>query len=383
MALKIDLIANTRQFQAEAKKAGKSVDDIGDSLDDVVKDGDRGLEKLERSFKDLATEADRTEKKVDDIGVGGSKGFGKASEAAGEFKSEALQNFSEVTSSFDGSMSSIGELAQGTLGGLASSLPGIGLAAGGAAVGVGLITSALEGVEERRALLTERANDLANAYIDAGTNVLDAVSIAARTSEIITGEERDEAKEYARVLGVDLPTAARAMAGDVNALAVVNKLASEAMDENRGIAAAQRESLKALTPEQQKQLRTNQGLIAAGKELNGVVDEANQKFNDQQAVLQGLLNDAGSATEEIDELGNVLYTLPDNTQIMIDAETGKATTDVSKFRGDLDKKIPTVKTTTIKVGVQDNTRKDVDRIVRNINGRVASISIKGNTRDMR
>ena len=95
-------------------------------------------------------------------------------------------------------MSSIGDLAQGTLGGLASSLPGIGVIAGGAAVGVGLITSALEGAEERRQVLEDRASDLATAYIEAGTNVLDAMGVASRTSEILTGEERDEAKDRPR-----------------------------------------------------------------------------------------------------------------------------------------------------------------------------------------
>lgn len=352
MALSIDIAANTKQAQAQVKDLGETLEDVGDTLDDVARDGKQAGDKLERSFKDLAKEAKKADNAIEDIGDGGKKGFNKAGEASGEFRSEALQNLSEVSSSFTGDIQSIGDLAQGTFGGLASSLPGIlGLAGAGAAAGIGLITSAFVAADERRQELEQRANDLASAYIDAGTNVLDAMAVANASADILTDQEkRKEAQAYADALGVDLPTAIRAYVGDSNAMAVIDKIATDAKRENRDIADAQRESLKALTPEQQKQLEANQKAIAAQRELTGIVDGANTTFETQQSILRGLINDADGATKQVDDLGNELYTLPDGVQVMIDAETGQATTDVSKFKQDA-ASIPTEVTSTVKVAI--------------------------------
>ena len=258
----------------------------------------------------------------------------KGEEVSGELK----QNLGETFSSFRGDLEDLPQIAQDVFGGLAGSvgglIPAFGLAAG--AAGMGLLISAFQVAEERRQQLAERANDLANAYIDAGTNVMNAMSIAARTSEIITGDEREEAQNYAKVLGVDLPTAARAMAGDTNALATVNAIAARAMSDAKDAANEQKESLKALTPDQQEKVKADLEAINAARELAGVVADANQKFNDQQGVLKGLVTDADGAAVSVDNLGNQVYELPDGTKIMIDAETGQASTDVSKFKGDTD-----------------------------------------------
>lgn len=222
-----------------------------------------------------------------------------------------------------------------------------GVAAAGA-LGIGALIAALSQAEEKRKELEERANDLAQAYIDAGSNVLSAMSIASRTSDILTGDERKKAKEYADIIGVDLPTAARAMAGDLNALAVVNQIASKAQEENTSIVGENATALERARAAQSATVQENQRQIDAARELNGVVDSANTSFRDQQAVLKGLVEDASSATVQVDDLGNKLFTLPDSTQVLIDAETGDASTDVANFKGDLNS-IPkqTVSTVTL------------------------------------
>lgn len=357
MAIEIKFLSNIVSFLRGTKSMDDALEDVADALDDVARDAqragdktedslqdaERASDRLERSFRDVRDAAKDVEKATDDIGDGGKKGFGKASEASGEFKSEALQNLSEVSSSFTGDIQSIGDLAQGTFGGLASSLPGVlGAAGAGAAVGVGLITAGFVAAEEKRKALEERANDLASAYIEAGTNVLSALAVADASSAVLTDpEKRKEAQAYADALGIELPDAIRAYVGDANALAVVDKIAAEAKRDNRAIADQQRESLKALTPEQQKQIEKNQAAIAAQKELNGVVADANATFEAQQAVLFGLINDAEGATQQVDELGNTLYTLPEGEQIVVSADTKQATTDVTKFKGDVDTIPPT------------------------------------------
>ncbi|QCQ16986.1 hypothetical protein [Microbacterium sp. RG1] len=370
----IDIAANTRAAQSQVKDLSKALDDTADSLDDLARDGDKAGDKMESSFRAMVLASGRTQKAVsDDAKKGGrdlergyrdgakdaAKGVDdgldaikRSTEEAGD---ELRQNLGETFSSFRGDLEDLPQIAQDVFGGMAggaSNLAGS-LALAGGAAGIGLLVAGLQLADEERQKLEERANGLAQAYIDAGSTVLDAMTIASRTTEILTGDERAKAEEYANTLGITIPEAARAMAGDLNQLAVVNAIAAKGMDENRQIADDMRESLKALTPEQQRSVEQNSKQNLAARELAAVVDGANTKFEEQQEVLKGLVRDAGEVTQEVDELGNKLLTLPDNTQIMIDAETGKATADVSKFKGDLDGVPETVRSTVV-VGVDDS-----------------------------
>nr|WP_278101895.1 hypothetical protein [Microbacterium proteolyticum] len=351
MAIEIEFRGRPQNLQRAAQAVEDAFDDIGDRVDDLGRDGRRSLDKLD-------------------------EGLSKAKQGAADFKEESSSTAREAAASFDGTAEAITDAFQETAANAFAGFGPAGAVAGvAAAAGIGLVTAAFQQADERRQQLQDRANDLANAYIDAGSSVLDAVSIAARTSEIITGDEREEAQQYAQTLGVDLPTAARAMAGDVNALAVVNKLATDAMEENRDIADGMRESLQALTPEQQEQIVKNQGIIGSARELNGVVADATQKFNDQQGVLRGLIRDAGTATKEVDALGNELYTLPDGEQIMIDAETGQATTDVSRFKGDLDG-IPETVNTRVAVDADVSRARET---ISNLNGQRIYVTVDAST----
>jgi len=316
------------ELQAVAKAAGKTEDD-------VVRD----FRKIEAAAKD----------------VDAGSGFKKAGEASSEFKQEALANLSEVTSSFSGDLSSIGDLAQGTFGGLAALGGGFGLAAGGVAAGIGLIISSLQQAEEERARLAERASDLASAYIDAGSAVLDAVTLASRTSEILTDpDQRKEAERLVDVLGVQLPEAARLLAGDTNTLAAARAIVSQNEAEYLDLMQQSANYMNGeFTKADQARLDQLTAQRQAVRELTDINGQANETFRAQQGVLKGLINDAASATVEVDELGNELYTLPDGTQIMIDAETGQATTDIQKFKGDVDG-IAETKTTQFKVSLDDS-----------------------------
>lgn len=375
MALKLDILANTRQFVGEMKKAGSSTEDISDALDDMARDGAKAGDKLERTFRDMATDAKKADKAVEKIGDSGGKGFSKASEASKEFKQEALANFSEVTSSFDGSMSSITDLAQGTLGGLASGLAGpLGLAAGGIAVGVGGIIAAFTQAETHRAELQARAGDLASAYIDAGTNVLDALTVASRASEILTDPERTkEAEALARVLEVDLATATRALAGDQNALTLANRIvrhSEEELDELRKKTAVAGQ----YTAADIERLNLLEEQASRMADVQKVTGDANKTFEAQQDVLKGLITDAEGATVQVGTLGDTLYTLPDGTEIVIQADTGQATTAVQQFEDEFEKATKT-KVAKVTLKVDDQATGKVNQIIRDISGKVAKITV--------
>lgn len=243
--LTLDIAANTRSAVSGVKDIGDALEKVADSLDDIARDaqrperaiqdvGDAGRdaardidqagEKVERTFRDMVADAKKADRAVSDVGDSAKKGMGKAGAAAGEFKSEALQNFSEVTSSFDGSMSSIADLAQGTLGGIAGSLPGIGVAGGIAALGIGAITSALQDAADRSAEIKE---GIINDFLDMGS-ALDAEAVKARTRDILGSEDtRKQAVMLADLLGVTVGQAALAMAGDFESAGVT---AQQAMD---------------------------------------------------------------------------------------------------------------------------------------------------------
>ncbi|MBO0983933.1 hypothetical protein [Rathayibacter sp. SD072] len=169
----------TDAIDDSAKDADRSGKKIGDGLSDGVERGSRDAikanDKTDRSFKDLADSVKRESKSAgDDLGDnlkrGADKGSDAASEATAEFKDEAKANLSEVVSSFDGSFESIGDLVQGTLGGIVGSLGPLGLAAGAAgAVATGLIIAGLEagGVESEK--FREKVSELTAELIETGT----------------------------------------------------------------------------------------------------------------------------------------------------------------------------------------------------------------------
>lgn len=374
--IEIGIASETKAFK-QGMEAGviKPTEDAIDALDALGKSRgpeqlDRELGQAQKATKNLDKEIERTADDIEKEFRNSYRSAGKSADdfhdrAGGnltEFKSEAVQNFSEVTSSFSGEMSSIQDLAQGTLGGLASSVAGpVGIAAGAAAVGVGLVGAALEQVQEEQEKASERAAEWADVFIDSGGRIVSAANVVASVLAISTDPERyKEATQNAKDWGVDVGTAMRALAGDATALSVVESSLSVRTEEaNR------------LLAEQETQVDQNAG---AAYDLADAVDRGQKAFktlNDDMSAgsaiaesvssaLIGLARDAGTATKEVDEVGNAVYSLPDGTEIFVDAQTGVATQNLDRFKGDLDG-VPETVTTAIEFAAPD-----VDSTVRAI-----------------
>lgn len=325
MALRLDVLANTRQFVTEMKKAGASTEDISDALDEMKRQGDRATEELERSFKDLAREAERTDKKVEDVG---KSGFKKASGASAEFKDEALANLSEVSSSFDGSMESIGDLVQGTLGGVTANIPLIGIAAAGAAAGVGLITDAFTKADEA----TDEARDSAYEYGLTVSTTGAFADVASRINDL-TGsvEGLKEVQDIATVSGWKQKEVVKALAtGD---------------------------GLPELTKAFNEGANSTNVHIGRLNELQGTLDGTAQGFDlathgaeIQAKALYDVARVAGEATGDVDELGNTIVKMPDGKEVVIDAQTQQAYEDVDAF----EKRKISDKTATVRFKVDDS-----------------------------
>lgn len=332
----LDIGVNARAAQREVRDVSKALDGVADSLDGVAREGDRSGDKLERTFRDMVRDADKAGRAMRDVGDDAHKGFDKTAKSAkqaadavddatSEMKNEAKQNFSEMSSSFDGSMQSIGDLAQSTLGGLASSdIPGVGVAAGLAALGVGVLTQSITDMQEKAAETTQNVIDQ---FLELG-DALDAEAVKSRVRDIFASEDtRKQAQLLADLMGIDVSQAALAMAGDFDAAGVSSSAMWDAINNAPGDV-----SLDTWMGLQNTINATNSGLEAGATAAAAYSDAMSRKASADLAAAIA----TGEVTESVDELGNKLYALPDGKQIMIAADTGRATTDIKGFKGNLE-----------------------------------------------
>lgn len=268
--IRIPFLADVAAFLRGTDNVQDALEDVGGSLDDLARDAqktgretgdelaqgvDRGTEKaadavddLEQSFRDMARDAARHAKDAgDDVGRNVKAGYrdaeqaaerfgdtakretGRAAETTEEFRDEARSNFSEVTSSFQGDMTSAVDLVQGTLGGLAGSIPGgVGLAMGGLAVAAGTFAALWqEAAEATKARLGDMYDDM----VESGNDFLSESLIQQEVRKIMLNED-ERVTDYAAALdiagksGLDLAVVLRGLAGDQDA----NRVTQEALN---------------------------------------------------------------------------------------------------------------------------------------------------------
>lgn len=274
MALSLDILANTRQAQAQVSDLGESLDDVADALDDVARDaqdsgrkteralegigdaaddagrdGEKGMQrledaaedvgqefdkagdKLERTFSEMVDDAKAAERAVGDVGDNGGKSFRKLGDKGSEVADELRANLGETFSSFRGDLEDLPQIAQDTLGGLAGSgaLGGIaGLAATAAgAAGLGLITAEMQRQTEEAEKLRERLSGAYSEAAEEGRNYISTAQIVAEAHDLAFNADRaDEWKrlqEDAHTLALDTSTLVAANAGEASAQAEVQE----------------------------------------------------------------------------------------------------------------------------------------------------------------
>jgi len=322
------------------------LEDAEEAITDLGKS--KGPERLERELevaqeqtKDLRKE---TRKTADEIAAAyrqssakakdSFKGAGDAAEAFGD---QSKAKFAEVASSFKGDMGSIQDLAQGTLGGIAGTLTGpFALAAGGAAIGVGLIGSAIQGLvadaEATKQRVGEKFKEMAQSGLD---DWLSMQAVIARTDDILA-DHGDEVTKIADELNLPVETVLAAWAGMPHEMEVVKVKLSEMSAEVRDFAESMGQPSE-IAEEMYLNLETStKPLRDAMRETEGAVDRYEERARVVNMMLRNMLADAGNIKQEIDDVGNELYTLSDGQQVIIEADTKQATLNLDKFREDLD-----------------------------------------------
>lgn len=372
-----------RQMGLSAKQAERAVEGIGDEFRETGRDGDAAASKLEDSLRDVQRQAERT---ADDVGDVGGKGFGKMSDSAKEVTQELGQNFGEAVSSIRDNLGDLGQVGQDTLGGLAATLAGggpaglLGAAALGAgAVGLGLVTAELQKQQQEADRMRERISAAYQGAAEDGRRFIDTQTIIADGMDLIFNPER--AEEYKRVLedatqlGLDRSTVIAANTGDLDAQRVVQEQINRLLGDSN--------SYEATGTTNKKTLKSD---VADIRDRWKEVVQTTEEYADKTVsatdytseMLMKLIDSAGTAQEEVDELGNRLLTLPDGQQVVIDAETGQATQNLEKFKGDADGVIASVNGKEVVLRAKaalEQARRDVDGFIASQDGR--SFKIKG------
>ncbi len=365
-----------RDAERRIEDAADAVDDLGrshgpDQLEDAMRDAQRATERLGDETEEVARDIERefrdTYRKVkqdaEDASHGGVEGFGKIKDGAGELQNEIGSNLGEAVSSFRGDMQDLGQVGQDTLGGLAAtvaSVPGFGIPAAAAlaagAAGLGLVTAEFERIAEEEEESRQRVADWASAYIESAGRIVGAAHVVAEVNAISTDPERyKEAQEAAKDWGVDVSTAMLGLAGDETALGIVTETLGKRQQEwaeivkETSTGSANSWDKSNMTGKQREFGEAVWRGTEKLKKQRGEMDDGQRIAREMAQALYSYATSAGKATGETDDLGNAIYELPDETEIVVDAKTKRAYEDIDA----LEKKANS-KTGTIKVRVDDS-----------------------------
>lgn len=373
-----------RGMGLSAKQAERAVDEVGDEFRDTGREGERAGDKLEDAMRDVQR---ASEKASDAVGDVGDKGFRKLGDAGTEVSSELRQNLGETFSSFRGDLEDLPQVAQDVFGGLAGSVGGLGasLALAGGAAGIGLLIEGFNTLREQEEARKERVAEWADVYIENLGRIGENLATFAAIEEVYTDPEKyDKAAENAELWGTSVSTAVNIMAGDmVTAEAVTQSLAAEQEKLNEKAEDALKGGEKLTAAEQERTVEILKGQEALRRQGEEMAEGA-QRARELSDSYLALLGSASEASLEVDELGNKLYTLPSGEQIMVDVETGQATTDLDAFQGDADGVIDHVNGKDITLQVKTASAiAAAQQAADTIAGLSASITVNADTTAMR
>lgn len=328
-------------------KLGRATDRTRDDMKDALRgiglsaeDAEDALAAIERETGELGKQAPRDVKHAEDA----VKDLGDAGEEAGEkvetindktgHVGEGLRGLGDIArdvlrGDFEGAASGAIDALSSIGGALTGGLVGGAIATGVAGIVSSWIKSWTDAAEDTKRIVSDAFQEMATDGIAAWESTRSQMK---RLSEAYD-EHEGEIQRIADLTGLAFETVASAWAGNKDAIDVVNRAYGEQVDELGKIPGATKEATDAT-------VRGWEGIMAP---LNNTLDaydsakEKAQRLAEQQSTdILKALDGYGKVALEIDEVGNKLIELPDGTRVMIDAETGQATLNLEKFKGDAD-----------------------------------------------
>lgn len=315
--------------------AVKALDDLGDSkgpadLERGMRDAQDASERLEDEVQQTARSIERdfsqTYRRVADDAQTGMR---RSGEYVGKFKEEALANFSEVSSSFDGTMQGLADGVQGTLGGAALAIGGtVGVAVGVLGAVGGAILQTLATQAEAAAQV------VSDAFDDMVENQRDFVSkqfVLDRVAEILNDDTKLKyIRQWADMLhdvGVSADDITLAIAGNAEAQTKVNAALSE-----------YETTIKATAEASDNAGDTYITLYGEVKNLRGEIDATNDsistasdKYDIYSAAAKALADENHTAQEAIAQTKQGLDDLPSKVTTTVDVDTGPAVIALESF----------------------------------------------------
>nr|WP_315266026.1 hypothetical protein [Microbacterium lemovicicum] len=366
------LIDPVEDAEGALKKLSKA--DSGDIAKDMDKAQD-ATKDLSRELDDARDDLKKLGYAAKDAGDDSRKGMDRAKEGVGEFKDEANSTAREAAASFSGSADDIGDAFQEVA---ANAFAGFGpagaLAGLAAAAGIGVVTAELQRQQEEADKLNERMTEAYQSAAEAGQAYIQEADVIANWQDLIFNKDR--AEEYKKVqdtinaTGLDRSTIMKANAGDLDALAIVQERITEAWKKEGDEANLFTDGLGTKTQ--------------AAKNYWDTVGTAAQTSSDlSKEAIQGVTDYwleqiavAGEVAERTDDVGNRIVALPNGKEILIDAKTGQATEDVSRFGTDTDAVINRVNGRDVVLEARASTsaaQRDLDNLIYKNNGRTIEV----------
>lgn len=335
--------------------AEKALEQLGDAADDAGTDGARAVDKLEDALKDAQRQSKRTEDAMDDVGDKSKRAFEKAEDGVKGFKEEAAQSARETAASFDGSFESIADLGQEVAANAFADFGPLGAAAGVAVAGaagvmIDSFTKVQEAADEAREAAFSMAYDVAGA--------LDAAGYQSRIAQWTEDTEKyKQVKDLATASGWEEVEVLDALASGGDKL---DKL-TQAYGEHGGETML---TMGRLWELEAALKATDEGYIS-GADAAKIAARALADYTAQ----------VGTATGETDDLGNAIYSLPDGTTVVVNADTGEAYENVDQFEQKVNGVDGTTVTTTATFDGAAATE-EVNRWISQNNGR--TFKLRGN-----
>lgn len=287
MPIEIGADIDARSFIAGTDDMAEALENVEDAVKEVQKDGDKSLEKLEKSFAEVA-KASRTA--ADDVAKSQKKGFKEAESGAEEFKDEANSTAKESAASFDGSAESIidsfQEIAANAFQGFgpAGAVAGLALAAG-----IGIGTAAFQESEEAAQAAKERIEQLGLAMIESGETGEKPLELIVEELKAIVSNSEEAVKKFqdiekaSKFVGTSAEQLALAYAGQEKALESQLDVIGDLIEEQQKEVDAAAENGSRFGAVSQAKLDT---LKAQQTELQNVQEETEAAAKIEQAWLE-------------------------------------------------------------------------------------------------